>query len=126
MQGEHRLAAANTQLGEVVIEPIPPSPANSPVEVTYRLDLSGVLHVSAQHLPSGTSAEVHIANSPYRLTAQRRAATRAEVEELREGASEGTAVDTATESDLSLANAMLGRAKKPSNVGLTMPRRWSG
>jgi hypothetical protein len=39
VQGEHRLAAANTQLGEVVIEPIPPSPMHSPVEVTYKLEL---------------------------------------------------------------------------------------
>jgi len=112
VQGEHRLASANTQLGEVVIAPIPPSPVHSPVEVTFRLDLSGVLHVSAQHLPSGTSAAVQIANSPYSLTAQRRAAARAEVEELRAGATEDTAVEAATETDLSLARAMLARAQK--------------
>jgi molecular chaperone DnaK len=117
VQGEHQLAAANTQLGEVVVEPIPPSPAHSPVEITYRLDLSGVLHVSAQHLPSGTSAAVQIANSPYRLTAQRRAAARAEVEELRAGAGEGAAVDAATATDLSLAEAMLARARRALERG---------
>jgi molecular chaperone DnaK len=82
------------------------------VELTFRLDLSGVLHVSAQHLPSGTSATVQIANSPYNLTAQKRAAAKAEVEELRAGAGEGSAVETATETDLSLARAMLARAEK--------------
>ena len=117
VQGEHRLAAANTQLGEVVIEPIPPSPMHSPVEVTYKLDLSGVLHVSAQHLPSGTSAAVQIANSPYRLTAQRRAAARTEVEQVRVGAGEGAAVDTATETDLALAAAMLARARRAIERG---------
>jgi len=119
VQGEHRLAAANTQLGEVVIEPIPPSPSHSPVEVTYKLDLSGVLQVSAQHLPSGTSAAVQIANSPYRLTALRRSAARTEVEQLRAsaGAGEGAAVDTATESDLALASAMMSRARRAIERG---------
>jgi molecular chaperone DnaK len=117
VQGEQRLAAANTQLGEVLIEPIPPSPAGSAVEVTYKLDLSGVLHVSAQHVPSGTSAAVQIANSPYRLTSQRRAAARVEVEELRAGAGEGAALDHATETDLSLAAAMLARAQRAVERG---------
>ncbi|MEZ4295996.1 MAG: Hsp70 family protein [Polyangiaceae bacterium] len=112
VQGEHRLAELNTQLGEVVISHIPPSRVSSPVEVTYRLDLSGVLHVSAEHLPSGTSASVQITNSPYRLTEQHRAAAKAEIEELRAGASEGHADETATETDLSLARAMLTRAEK--------------
>ncbi len=119
VQGEHRSAFANTQLGEVRVEPIPPSPIHSPVEITFRLDLSGVLHVSAQHLSSGTSAAVQIANSPYSLTAHRRAAAKAEVEELRAGAGEGAAVagegaavEAATETDLSLARAMLARAEK--------------
>lgn len=117
VQGEHPLAEANTQLGEVVVSPLPPSPAHSPIELTFRLDLSGVLHVSAQHLPSGTSAAVVIANSPYRLTAQRRAQARAEVEELRAGAGEGHAVEKATETDLSLARAMLARARKAIGLG---------
>jgi molecular chaperone DnaK len=87
------------------------------VEVTYKLDLSGVLHVSAQHLPSGTSAAVQIANSPYRLTALRRSAARTEVEQLRAGAGEGAAVDTATESDLALAMAMVARARRAIERG---------
>ena len=117
VQGEHRLADANTQLGEVVVEDLPPSPSGSPVELTFRLDLSGVLHVTAQHLSSGTSANVVIANSPYQLTAQRRSAARAEVEELREGATEGHAEEHATETDLSLARAMLTRARKAVERG---------
>ncbi|WP_438030359.1 Hsp70 family protein [Sorangium sp. So ce233] len=112
-QGEHRRLALNTPLGELRMGPLPPSPANSPVEVTFRLDLSGVLHVAAAHLPSGTSAAVEIANSPYQLTELRRAAAQAEVDALRAVASEGERDDgEATESDLSLARAMLARAER--------------
>jgi molecular chaperone DnaK (HSP70) len=100
------------KLGEVRVEPLPPGPSGSPVEVSFRLDLSGVLHVSAQHLASGRSANVRIANSPYQLTEVRRAAAQAEIEALRAaGAGEGEENEV-TESDLSLANAMLMRAQR--------------
>jgi molecular chaperone DnaK len=130
-QGEHRRFARNTHLGEVVVEDLPPSSAHSPVEVTFRLDLSGVLYVSAVHVPSGRSAGVSIANSPYRLTEQRRQEAKAEVEAMRAArstASEGargelpSSSSTETEgrgdsaiassSELSLANAMLARARR--------------
>ena len=45
VQGEHPRLCGNTRLGTVRVEPLPPGPANAPVEVTFRLDLSGVLHV---------------------------------------------------------------------------------
>jgi molecular chaperone DnaK len=115
VQGESPRLSGNTTLGKVRIEPLPPGPAHAPVEVTFRLDLSGVLHVRAQHLPSGRSAEVQIADSPYRLTEQRRSAGRAEVEELRQGIPEE--VEGPSEGDLSLANAMLGRAARALEKG---------
>jgi molecular chaperone DnaK len=108
VQGEHPRLSGNTQLGVVKVEPLPPSPANAPVEVTFRLDLSGVLHVRAQHMPSGRSAETHIADSPYRLTELQRRRAGAEVEAMRAEAPE--AAEGPSESDLSLAQAMLGRA----------------
>jgi molecular chaperone DnaK len=115
VQGEHRRVGDNTRLGKVVVAPLPKGPANAPVEVTFRLDLSGVLHVQAQHLPSGRSAAVQIADSPYRLSEQRRTSGRAEIEELRAGArAEG---EGPTESDLSLARAMLGRAERALERG---------
>lgn len=110
VQGEQPRLNGNTQLGTVTVEPLPPGPANAPVEVTFRLDLSGVLHVRAQHLPSGLAADVHIADSPYRLTEQRRRAAGAEVEEIRANApavEEGPSAN-----DISLAQAMLGRAAR--------------
>jgi molecular chaperone DnaK (HSP70) len=110
VQGEHPRLSGNTQLGIVRVEPLPPGPAGAPVEVTFKLDLSGVLHVRAQHLPSGQSADVHIADSPYRLTEQHRRRASAEVEAMRAGAREAAAGPS--ESDLSLARAMLGRAAR--------------
>jgi molecular chaperone DnaK len=115
VQGEHRRVGDNTQLGKVVVAPLPKGPANAPVEVTFRLDLSGVLDVQARHLPSGRSATVQIADSPYRLTEQRRTSGRAEIEALRAGAHEDGA--GLTESDLSLARAMLGRAERALEHG---------
>jgi molecular chaperone DnaK len=109
-QGERELVDDNIELGEVVIAGLPPSPAFSPVDVTFRLDLSGVLDVEATHLPSGLSAEVRIANSPYRLTSREREQARQQIEALRAVAppSEATALDT----DLALAKAMAQRADR--------------
>jgi molecular chaperone DnaK len=116
VQGEHRRMLENTPLGMVRVGPLPPGPAGAPVEVSFKLDLSGVLHVHAQHLPSGKSAEVEIADSPYKLTQQRRTAARAEVEELRARAPE-EAEEGLSASDLSLAAAMLGRARRALEKG---------
>jgi len=111
VQGEEELVADNTYLGEVVISDLPPSSKGSPVEVTFRLDLSGVLHVTASHVPSGRAAAVTIANGATRLTAQRREAARREVEMLRARTSPAKAGE-ATESDVQLGRALLARAKR--------------
>jgi molecular chaperone DnaK len=108
VQGERARMSGNTELGVVRVEPLPPGPAGAPVEVTFRLDLSGVLHVRALHVPSGVSADVHIAESPYRLTEQVRKSAGAEVAAMRAQAPE--AIEGPSENDLSLARAMHGRA----------------
>jgi molecular chaperone DnaK len=145
VQGEGQRVRDNTWLGEVCIENIPPGPAHSPVEVSFGLDLSGVLSVTATHLPSGKSAQVRIADSPYRLSEQRRAAERAEVEALLARASEvedeqaalrgaeepkpgneSRVAGGATEDELALARAMLARAEKAMQAhgeGTTMGER---
>ncbi|AKT35978.1 Hsp70 family protein [Chondromyces crocatus] len=117
VQGEHPRVSGNTRLGRVRVDPLPPGPANAPVEVTFRLDLSGVLHVRAQHLPSGKSADVQITESPYRMTEQRRQASRAAVEAFRSGASDpattsspSARIPSGAQIDPALAWAMLSRA----------------
>jgi molecular chaperone DnaK len=113
VQGERPRLSGNTRLGTVTVAPLPPGPANAPVEVTFRLDLSGVLHVRAVHVPSGRSADVHIADSPYQLAEVRRRSAGAEVAEMRRHASPASGpAEGPSASDLSLARAMLGRAKR--------------
>ncbi len=109
-QGERARMSGNTELGVVRVDPLPPGPPGAPVEVTFRLDLSGVLHVRAMHVPSGRSADVHIAESPYRLTEQVRRSAGAEVAAMRAQAPE--AAEGPSENDLSLARAMHGRAAR--------------
>lgn len=111
-QGEKGYVEENTWLGEVTVGPLPPSPAGSPVEVTFKLDLSGVLHVSAKHVPSGTSATVTFADSPYRLTEQKRKAAREQIEQLRSGDGAQGVAERAADADLKLARALLSRAEK--------------
>jgi molecular chaperone DnaK len=115
VQGEQALVEDNTLLGDVCIEDLPPSSAGSPVvEVTFRLDLSGVLHVTAEHIPSGRSTRVSIADSPYQLTAQHREQAQREIEALRP-ANSGTEVPDApplAENDLVRARTLLAKADK--------------
>jgi len=85
---------------------------HSPVEVVFKLDLSGVLQVRAKHVPSGKDATVVFANSPYRLTAQKRQAARAQVEALRAASPAEPPSVVVSDSDLSLAEAMMARARK--------------
>lgn len=111
-QGEGEYVRDNTSLGTVVVGDLPPSPANSPVEVTFQLDLSGVLHASAKHVASGRSATVTFADSPYRLTELKRKSARAEVQELLAAGTEDRSGPAIAKADLELAKALLARAEK--------------
>jgi molecular chaperone DnaK (HSP70) len=113
VQGEHHDLDDNTWLGEVTVEDLPPSPSGSPVEVRYRLDLSGVLQVDAKHLPSGRTARITIAKSPTRLTAQMRARAAGEVEVLRSATRTQAGDDPVlAPADERLARAMIARAEQ--------------
>ena len=113
VQGEEPTVGENTWLGLVRIEDLPPSPALSPVELTFRLDLSGVLAVRAKHVPSGLDARVTFANSPYHLTAQRREAQRSELMALRAvSPNESVTAAEVSQSDRKLADALITRARR--------------
>jgi molecular chaperone DnaK len=112
VQGEHRDLEDNTWLGQLDIEEIPPSPAASPVEVRFHLDLSGVLHVDATHMPSGRSAATTISKAPTRLTAQMRSVAASEVKALRGEAQPGLAAPALAPADEKLARAMITRAER--------------
>lgn len=82
-QGEAERFGDNLFLGEVVVDDLPPRPAHSPIEVTFTLDISGVLEVHAEHSDSGRAQSTRITNSPSRLSTQERRCAQANVDALR-------------------------------------------
>ncbi len=121
-QGEAARFNDNTLIGELEVDDLPPSPARSPVDVTFQLDLSGVLHVSATHRPSMTQASTTIKHGPSRFTEQRRESSKALIEQLRGGGDEAQTIAKPeaiepssaqpSESERRLARSLLKRADR--------------
>jgi molecular chaperone DnaK len=109
--GDARRWYDNVELGLVRIDDLPPSAAASPVDVTLRLDLSGVLEVSALHRPSGRSATARIDHGPTRLTRAQRDRAARTLEEMRERP-EAPAALVPVAIDEKLARALLARAER--------------
>ena len=60
-QGERPMARDNRQLGQFNLDGIPPSPRGVPqIEVTFDIDVNGILNVSAKDKASGKSQNVRI------------------------------------------------------------------
>lgn len=60
-QGEREMAADNKLLGQFNLEGIPPSPRGMPqIEVTFDIDASGIVHVSARDKASNKEQKVTI------------------------------------------------------------------
>ncbi len=60
-QGEREIAAHNKLLGQFNLEGIPPSPRGMPqIEVTFDIDVNGIVHVSAKDKASGKEQKVAI------------------------------------------------------------------
>ncbi len=63
-QGERAMASDNTSLGEFNLGGLPPAPRGIPkIEVTFDIDASGVLDVSAKDMATGKSQSVRISGS---------------------------------------------------------------
>jgi molecular chaperone DnaK len=63
-QGERPMAADNTSLGEFNLGGLPPAPRGVPkVEVTFDIDASGILDVSAKDTATGRSQSIRISGS---------------------------------------------------------------
>jgi molecular chaperone DnaK len=61
IQGERAMAADNISLGNFNLAGIPPAPKGVPqVEVTFEIDASGILNVSAKDLGTGKEAKITI------------------------------------------------------------------
>ncbi len=64
VQGERPLAADNKSLGRFVLDGIPPAPRGVPqIEVTFEIDVNGILKVTAQDKAGGRSQHITITAS---------------------------------------------------------------
>src|SRR5690625_702501 len=64
LQGERAMASDNKSLGRFKLEGIPPMPAGMPqIEITYDIDATGVLQVSAKEKSTGKEASITIQNT---------------------------------------------------------------
>ncbi|HEY2251568.1 MAG TPA: molecular chaperone DnaK [Planctomycetaceae bacterium] len=63
-QGERKMAADNRLLGQFNLEGIPPAPRGRPqIQVTFSIDVNGILNVSAKELGTGKEQTVKIEQS---------------------------------------------------------------
>ena len=63
-QGERAMAAANVSLGEFNLDGLPPAPRGVPkIEVTFDIDASGILNVTARDTATGKSQSIRISGS---------------------------------------------------------------
>ncbi len=64
LQGERPMATDNKTLGSFILDGIPPAPRGVPqVEVTFDIDASGILKVSAKDKATGKTQHITITNS---------------------------------------------------------------
>lgn len=64
LQGERSMAKDNKSLGTFVLDGIPPAPRGVPqIEVTFDIDASGIIHVSAKDKASGKEQSIKITAS---------------------------------------------------------------
>ncbi|CDH54454.1 heat shock protein hss1 [Lichtheimia corymbifera JMRC:FSU:9682] len=68
-EGERARTQDNNLLGHFMLCGIPPAPAGIPkVEVTFNIDVNGILHVSAQETATGRSNKITLVNNGSRLS----------------------------------------------------------
>ncbi len=64
LQGERKMAKDNKTLGRFQLMNIPPAPRGVPqIEVTFKIDTNGIVHVSAKDLGTGNEQNITITSS---------------------------------------------------------------
>lgn len=97
LQGERPMAADNKSLGRFVLSGIPPAPRGTPqVEVTFDIDASGILSVSAKDKASGKVSSIKITGST--------GLSKEEVEKMRQEAEAHAAEDVAKKEKIEARN----------------------
>ncbi|XP_062409403.1 endoplasmic reticulum chaperone BiP-like [Sardina pilchardus] len=68
-EGEHNMTKHNNLLGSFRLTGIPPAPRGVPaIEVTFEIDINGILHVTAEDTETGNMNKITITNDHNRLT----------------------------------------------------------
>jgi len=68
-EGERQMTKDNHQLGQFVLDDIPPMPRGQPqIEVTFDLDVNGILNVNAIEKSTGKNSKITITNDKGRLS----------------------------------------------------------
>ncbi|MEM2963272.1 MAG: Hsp70 family protein, partial [Candidatus Anstonellales archaeon] len=68
LQGERAMAKDNIELGRFSLIGIPPAPRGVPqIEVTFDIDVNGILHVSAKDLGTGKEQKIQI-TAPHKMS----------------------------------------------------------
>lgn len=97
LQGERPMAADNKSLGRFVLSGIPPSPRGVPqVEVTFDIDASGILNVTAKDKATGKASTIKITGST--------GLSKEEVEKMKAEAEAHVAEDTAKKDRIEARN----------------------
>ncbi|MCX8008894.1 MAG: molecular chaperone DnaK [Patescibacteria group bacterium] len=86
LQGERPMAVDNKSLGRFILSGIPPAPRGVPqIEVTFDIDASGILNVTAKDKSTGKAANIKITGST--------GLSKEEVERMKKEAEENAAAD---------------------------------
>ena len=97
LQGERPMAADNKSLGRFVLSGIPPAPRGVPqVEVTFDIDASGILSVTAKDKATGKANTIKITGST--------GLSKDEIEKMRKEAEEHAAEDEAKKGKIEAHN----------------------
>lgn len=64
LQGERAMSSDNVRLGQFILDGIPPAPRGVPqIEVTFNIDVNGILNVSAKDRGTGRNQKITIQSS---------------------------------------------------------------
>ncbi len=97
LQGERPMAADNKSLGRFVLSGIPPAPRGVPqIEVTFDIDASGILNVTAKDKATGKVSTIKITGST--------GLSKDEIEKMRKEAEEHAAEDTEKKEKIEVRN----------------------
>jgi len=101
-EGERAMVKDNHQLGKFDLTGIPPAPRNVPqIEVTFEIDVNGILRVSAEDKGTGNKEKITIKNDNNRLSKE-------EIEKMVQNAEKFAAEDELTRQRVEARNDLEG------------------